>query len=106
MSEELFQIPVSESPRLKWMKRVKSELQIFTHFCNGGKWMAFSQSKAVDFLADYDLTQSQKESPMELFAGYCRLLEESGQLADGESTEEDAVIKVATVHGQRLWNEL
>ncbi len=87
------------------MKRVKSELQIFTHFCNDGKWMAFSQSKAIEFLAGYALTDSQKAEPIELFAGYCRLIEESGQLADGEATEEDAIIKVATFHGQRLWNE-
>ena len=106
MKDTLFDIPESESPRLKWMKRVKSELQIFTHFCKDGKWLAFSQSKAIEFLAGYDLTESQKAEPIELFAGYCRLLEESGQLADGEETEEDAIIKVATFHGQRLWNEL
>lgn len=105
MSETLFELPQQDSPKLAWLKRVKSELQIFTHFCNSGKWMAFSQSKAIKFLAEYDLTQSQKENPIELFAGYCRLLEESGRLADGEATEEDAVIKIATIHGRRLWNE-
>lgn len=105
MSDTLFEIPQCDSPRLKWLARVKVELQIFTHFCNSGKWMAFSQSKAVEFLAEYDLTQSQKENPIELFAGYCRLLEESKQLADGEPTEEDAIIHVATIHGKRLWNE-
>jgi len=102
---ELFEIPVCESPRLKWLNRVKRELKIFTQADVDGKWMAFSMTKAVEFLDGYDLTAEQKTAGFALFAGYCRLLDESGQLADHEPTEEDAIIKVATKHGYKLWNE-
>ena len=103
--DELFEITETKSPRLKWEERVRAELKIFTHNGRSSKWMAFSMSKACEFLAGYDLTAAQLANPIELFAGYCRLLEESGFVADGCETEFDAIQEVAIFHGQKLWNE-
>lgn len=94
-----------DSPALAWMKRTKTELAIFTHYFPEGKWMAFSHTKALELLDGHTLTEAQKTVPMELFAAYCRLLDEACTVADGEETELDAVVFVAMRHGVKLWNE-
>lgn len=102
---ELFDIPVSESPRLIWQRRVVAEWRIFTNHAPSDNWMAFSQVKAIELLEGYDLTPAQKENPMELFSHYCRLLAEAGHIADRQLTEFDAILAVCRFHGVRLWNE-
>lgn len=67
--------------------------------------MAFSQTEAIKLLTEYELTQKQKDDPMELFASYCRLLEEAGHIADRQATEFDAICEVCICHGVKLWNE-
>ena len=100
---ELFEIPPCYSPRLAWLNRAKSELDIFTHSIQGKDWMAFSKVKALEFLEGYDISPSVK--PMDLFARYCRLLDEAGLLADHEETENAAIETVAIKSGWKLWNE-
>jgi len=101
----LFPVPESLSPRLAWCKRVKEELGIFTHFCQDSRWMAFSFTRALVLLGGYSLTDEEKAHPVSLFAGYCRLLDEAGYVADHMETEEDAIEFVAMAHGVKLWNE-
>ena len=101
----LFPVAESLSPRLAWCKRVKADLKIFTHFCKDSRWMAFSHTKALTLLEGYDLPFSMRIDPFELFAGYCRLLDEAGFVADDMETEEDAIVFVAVAHGLKLWNE-
>ena len=107
MNDELFpaESVAMDSPRIAWMKRVKSELDIFTDLCSVSGWMAFSFAKAKDILLGYQLTEDEKKDPIALFAGYCRLLDDAGMVADGEQTEFDAVVFVAMRHGIPLWNE-
>lgn len=104
---ELF--PVSEvsmdSPRLIWMKAVKRDLEIFTHWHADSQWMGFSMQKACEALEGYELTEAQKSDPIDLFSGYCRLLDEAGMVADNEPSEFDAICFVAQRHGVKLWNE-
>lgn len=94
-----------DSPRLAWQKRVTTELAIFTDYCEISSWMAFSQAKALEALAGYSLTAAQKADPVELFAGYCRLLDDAGMVADCKATEFEAIEFVAMRHGLKLWNE-
>lgn len=101
----LFPGAESLSPRLAWMKRVKAELGIFTHYCDGSKWMGFSHAKAVEFLGGDSLAFSIRTDPFALFSNYCRLLDEAGLVADHMETEEDAIEFVAMAHGVKLWNE-
>jgi len=105
MKENLFDIPESESPRLKWKKKVVEKYSIFTHYYKGHGWMAFSMTKALEMLSGYSLTDEQKTEPIMLFAGYCRLLDEAGLVADRMETEFDAICEVCKRHNIKLWNE-
>ena len=102
---ELFTIPPCESPRLKWLAKVKADYRIFTHYSPDDEWMAFSMTEAIKLLEDYDLNDEEKNEPMVLFGRYCRLLDESGNLVDRQSTELDAIIELCRIYGWRLWNE-
>lgn len=106
LQTNLLDVQETLSPRLKWADRVKSELRIATHYCDGQGWMAFSMVKACELLEGYDLTFTQQHNPFELMAGYCRLMDEAGILADNEPTEFDAIVAVAMIHKIRLWNEI
>lgn len=101
----LFPVPEVLSPRLAWQKRVTAELGIFTHYCDASQWMAFSHVKAIEFIGAEYLADSMKTDAFELFAGFCRVLDDARMVADGEPTEFDAVLFVAIRHGVKLWNE-
>lgn len=101
----LFPVVESLSPRLAWCRRVKAELGIFTHFHSDSKWMGFSFVRALKLLENYGLSPAEETDPVAMFAGYCRLLDEAGYVADHMATEEDAIEFVAMAHGVRLWNE-
>ena len=78
MSEELFNLPPSPSPRIKWMR----EHAIQTHYCadiEDGPWSAWTGS-----LADAIETEDGMGYGM---------------------TEEDAVIDYAKNANLKLWNE-
>jgi ethanolamine utilization protein EutQ (cupin superfamily) len=80
MKENLFDIPESESPRLKWMKKhgIKT-------FCSG---------KAQDF----------DGKPWNCWTGDLCEAMESNTLAIGE-TEADTIAAWAKINNVRLWNE-
>ena len=106
MNDELLppEAGAMDSPRLAWMKRVKVELDVFTHYHEESKWMGFSFTKAKEALNGYLLTEEEAEHPIALFAAYCRLLDDANMVADHMPTEHDAIEFVAIRHGIKLWN--
>ena len=79
MSEELFEIPLSESPRLKWLRdhNVKTLLTEFLDDDENQHWSAWNQEDAPN----------------------------PDNTGIGE-TEHDAIVALALMNGWKLWNEL
>lgn len=75
------------------VERLKSEHGIWTHCVldDGRNWLAVAVKQCHEALAGYDLTKDELTHPIELYAGYCRLIEEAGLSTDGHSTELAAV---------------
>ena len=51
-------------------------------------WVAVCLPKAHEALSGYGLSPDELAKPIELFAGYCRLLDEAGLSASGETEAE------------------
>lgn len=85
---------------------LKAQHHIFTQGCiyEGTRrdWMAFPFELCKEVLAGYNLTKDEQTNPMDLFAGYCRLMEESGLCVSGHPTEREAV--EACVEAMRKFN--
>lgn len=79
------------SMRRRELQSLKAKLGAFTHRCNEGGWMALSMKECVEKLKGYSLTEEEKTDGFHLMAGYCRLLDEDGLIADGYKTELEAV---------------
>ena len=78
MAETLFEIPVSESPRLKWLRE---------HGVKVGKNI-FEPTHSDDFRFGYK------------FAAHC------GDVSEYGHDEDEALIKLAILNGWKLWNEI
>lgn len=75
-----------DSPRLAELKNH----DIQTHHapdCNP-PWIAVPMKAAVDLLAGYKLTEEEKNSLPAIMSGFCRFLDESGMVFDGDSERE------------------
>jgi len=83
---DLFYLEESLSPRLKWEKA----LEIQTHHADidESPWLAVSMTICNDRLKGHDLTDREKTDIGELFAGYCRLLDEMQIVGYGQTREE------------------
>lgn len=90
--------PMDEKPRASHrdeVKELKEKYGIQTHHCSDQGWMALSMPEAVELVGDYDLTKAEKTQLFDMMAGYCRLLEEAGIVADGCKTEYESCKQVA-----------
>jgi len=92
MSDLLFQIPESISPRLKLEREWVAEYEIMTHHADIDEdpWLAVSMKVCKSRLEVHDLTTDEKTDVGLLFAGYCRLLDEGNMVGYG-STKEAAI---------------
>jgi hypothetical protein len=54
--------------------------RVQTHYCKGAcsEWIAVDMDMARKKLVGYDLTDEEQKDIVELMAGYCQLLDESG----------------------------
>lgn len=52
-------------------------------------------TEAAEMLKGYGLTESEKTNLFDMMAGYCRLLDEAGVIADNCKTEYEACKQVA-----------
>jgi hypothetical protein len=81
MSEELFKVPVSKSPRLRWMEKHHVTVERMPVEVNPGDEDEFSH---------------------EMFQFYAS---DDGRHRYGGNTEDEALAKYASCRGYRLWNE-
>lgn len=89
--------PLEEKPRASHredMKALKEKYSIQTHHCSDQGWMALSMTEAAKMLKGYGLTESEKTNLFDIMAGYCRLLDEAGIIADDCKTEYEACKQV------------
>jgi hypothetical protein len=75
--------------RAEQVRAWKKEYGIQTNHCEDD-WMAVSMNEACERLKDYDLTDDEKSHLACLMAGYCRLLDDGGMIAEGHKTEYEA----------------
>jgi hypothetical protein len=98
MSELLFEISESISPRLKLESDWIAEYEIMTNRADIDEdpWLAVSMKVCKSQLEGYNLTESEKVDVGLLFANYGRLLDEGNTIGYGatkESAIEDLVTK-------------
>lgn len=48
-------------------------------------WLAMAFRTALTALDGYGLNEEERANPMALYAGYCRLMDEAGMIADGDT---------------------
>ena len=87
----LFEIPESISPRLKLEREWMEECGILTHHADIDEdpWIAVSMKVCIARIS-YPLTHEEQTNVGELFASYCRLLDEGNMVGYG-STREAAI---------------
>jgi len=77
--------------RREAVRLYKEWYSIFTDHCHGeAGWLALSMNECCRYLRDENLTEEEKEHPIALLAGYCRLLDEAGLIEDGHRIEYEA----------------
>ena len=92
MSDALFDIPPSLSPRLQWMEKHHIKIH-YSPECAESPWLAlmpFEEHRAMNI--------------GDIMAEACRLYDEQGRLGYG-SSEDDALAEMARKSGIQLWNE-
>ena len=94
MSDELFTIPESRSPRLVWMEANQIKTHHAPH-CEEDPWIA------VAFTDDH---WKRGANVGEAMAEECVIYEESGRIGYGQ-TEINAIIELAKKLSLKLWNE-
>lgn len=92
MTPNLIDVPKDSPTRKERFSDFKAEHWIWTHKTNGMDypWTALAYAHGLEMLKGYDLTEDQRNDPILLIAGYCRLLDEAGLLVTG-NTERAAV---------------
>lgn len=92
----LFDVPKDSPSRKKKLQAFKDTHGIWTHHASGLEepWTAVWVTGARDALSDYG-PEVATMLPIELIAGYCRLLEECSLLTDGQT--ERAAIEVLCI---------
>jgi hypothetical protein len=97
--ERLFDVPQDHLSkrqiRRAEIKALKEKHGIYTNYCEGLGWLALSMPQCINAVKGYGLTEEEKTYAPALMAGYCRLLEEAGLLADGCASEYEAVKQIA-----------
>lgn len=91
----LIDVPKDSKSRHERLREFKVEHWIWTHKGNSEDypWSALAYADALKALSGYGLPESVRNDPMQVIAGYCRLLDDCGLLVIGE-TERDAVWKL------------
>lgn len=97
MTDQLFDIPATHRPALDvWKERHG----VWTHYSDMGRdadnWIACA---AVDFIREFKVEKEDAENIGSLFAAWCRIIDEAGYVASGD-TEQDACFKLSEL---RVW---
>jgi hypothetical protein len=99
MNDRLFDVPQDHLSKRQLrraeIKALKEKHGIYTNYCAELGWLALSMPECVEKVKGYGLTEEEKTYGPELMAGYCRLLEDAGLLADGCASEYEAVKQIA-----------
>ena len=98
MSEKpilLLDVPKDSPTRKERLKAWKDRNKVWTHSAgnnwDSGKWVAIAMKQSCDALKGYGVAPDIH--PMDLVAGYCRLLDEAGLMMEGD-TELGAIEKL------------
>lgn len=92
---ELFDIPETLSPRLKWMRDNRIKTHHAPHM-EEAPWMAIRLTEE-HWKKQMSVSEAMEEE--------CRLYDEAGELAEAD-TEDEAIVALAKKLNLKLWNEL